>query len=282
MRWSSRPGPNPIGGLGHPRVVAIRRMPDSLRVRELAREGSAIVVGGGFIASEAAASLATTGAAVTLIDHEPLPQRSRVGDDVAGRIAGWLRDLGVEHIGGAQVTAIDDGRLAVLADGRRVQGACTVLATGVRPRSELAAAAGLAIESGYVLVDEQMCADSAGRRVMAVGDVALARNATAGRCVHIEHWGDALGQGEIAGGVLAGRPVSWDEVPGFWTTIGEHTLKFAGWGDGFDDARFDEGPGGDFTARYSSGGVIVGVLTHDRDNDYDDGRRRIAAAARAA
>jgi 3-phenylpropionate/trans-cinnamate dioxygenase ferredoxin reductase component len=263
-------------------VVAIRRLPDSLRVRELAREGSAIVVGGGFIASEAAASLATHGAAVTLIDQEPLPQRGRVGDEVARRIAAWLHDLGVEHIGGAQVTAIDDGRVAVLADGRRVQGACTVLATGVRPRSELAAAAGLATESGYVLVDERMYAESAERRVMAVGDVALARNTTAGRRIHIEHWGDALGQGEVAGGVLAGRPVSWSDVPGFWTTIGEHTLKFAGWGDGYDDARFDEGRGGDFTARYTRGGVIVGVLTHGRDSDYDDGRRQIAAAAREA
>jgi len=112
--------------------------------------------------------------------------------------------------------------------------------------------------------------------VLAVGDVALARHAIAARRIRVEHWGDALGHGEVAGRVLAGRTARWEEVPGFWTTIGERTLKFAGWGDGFDDVRVEDRGDGAFTVWYTRDGFVVGVLTHERDEDYESGRGRIA------
>ncbi len=65
-------------------------------------------------------------------------------------------------------------------------------------------------------------------RVFAVGDVAYAHNRSAGRRLRVEHWGDALGQGEIAGCVLAGQDAHWQEVPGFWSSIGQHTIKYTG------------------------------------------------------
>ena len=42
--------------------------------------------------------------------------------------------------------------------------------------------------------------------------------------------------GEVAGRTIAGEDATWDVAPGFWSTIGEHTLKYVAWGDGFDDA----------------------------------------------
>ena len=63
------------------------------------------------------------------------------------------------------------------------------------------------------------------------------------------------------------------EVPGFWSTIGDRTLKYAAWGDGFDDATSMDHDGGAFTVWYSQEGVTVGVLTHDADHDYEHGRR---------
>ena len=48
----------------------------------------------------------------------------------------------------------------------------------------------------------------------------------------------------------AGRPDQWDSVPGFWTTIGDATMKYHAWGDGFDRAHFVEHPGGGFTVWY--------------------------------
>ena len=59
--------------------------------------------------------------------------------------------------------------------------------------------------------------------VLAAGDLACAFNTTAGRHLRVEHWGDALGQGEVAGATLAGAEHRWASVPGFWSAIGERT-----------------------------------------------------------
>jgi NADPH-dependent 2,4-dienoyl-CoA reductase/sulfur reductase-like enzyme len=146
----------------------------------------------------------------------------------------------------------------------------------------------LPLHEAAIVVDGSMCVEQASRAgeaqcaVLAVGDVAYAYNARAGRHLCVEHWGDALGQGEVAGRVLAGEPTAWDSVPGFWSTIGEHTLKYAAWGDGHDDARFEQHDEGAFTVWYSHEGALVGVLTHERDDDYERGRELIGAGAAIA
>ena len=103
------------------------------------------------------------------------------------------------------------------------------------------------------------------------GDVAFAANAAAGRPLRVEHWGEALNQGEVAGRTLAGERARWDVAPGFWSTVGQRTIKHVAWGDGWDEARLDEHDDG-FTVWYGLGGVTVGVLTHERDADYERGR----------
>jgi hypothetical protein len=80
---------------------------------------------------------------------------------------------------------------------------------------------------------------------------------------------------------LAGEHAEWNEVPGFWSTIGSHTLKHAAWGESFDEARLVEHDNGAFTIWYTQAGVTVGVLTHERDEDYKHGRELIARAESA-
>ena len=111
--------------------------------------------------------------------------------------------------------------------------------------------------------------------VYAAGDVALARHEIAGRHLAIEHWQDATDQGEIAGAAAAGEDVKWDGVPGFWTTVGEATLKYHAWGDGFERCRMLNRSDG-FTVWYASSDAVVGVLTYNADDDYDLGERLIA------
>src|SRR3712207_3045470 len=74
----------------------------------------------------------------------------------------------------------------------------------------------------------------------AVGDIANAYNESAGRHVSVEHWGDALEQGRIAGTVIAGGGARWGMVPGFWSTIGDKTMKYWHWGDGWDELAFED------------------------------------------
>jgi 3-phenylpropionate/trans-cinnamate dioxygenase ferredoxin reductase component len=291
-----------IPGLDDEAVMTMRIVPDSVALAERARAvaeraddgqggGSTkplAVIGTGFIGCEIAASLALVGAGVTIIGQERRPQQERLGEQAGERIEGWLAELGVELIAGAEVGAVRDGSTVELRDGRRIEAASIVLGMGVRPRGDLARAAGLPLHEGAVVTDASMRVAQGGRSgeaqatVLAVGDVAYAYNARAQRHLRVEHWGDALGQGEVAGSVLAGEAAAWDSVPGFWSTIGEHTLKYAAWGDGHDDARFEQHDGDAFTVWYSRDGALVGVLTHERDEDYERGRELIGAGAAIA
>jgi NAD(P)H-nitrite reductase large subunit len=268
----SRPN---LPGLEDPRVQTIRELGDSERIAAQARPGTpTIVIGTGFIGCELAASLALNGAHVTLLGQEPAPQQQRLGAEAAARIARWLSDLGVTLKLGVEVRAVHNGRVVRLEDGQKIEANNVVLGMGVRPRADLAEQAGLITAKGAILTDARM---RARQGVLAVGDVAYAHNRTAGRRLRVEHWGDALGQGEIAGRVLAGVDAHWQDVPGFWSGIGPHTLKYAAWGDGHDTSRLEEHSDGAFTVWYSHHDKLVGVLTHRRDEDYEHGRRLIAA-----
>ena len=131
---------------------------------------------------------------------------------------------------------------------------------------------------GRIVVDAQLRTNHP--HVFAAGDVAAAHNVTAGRQIVVEHWGDAETMGEIAGANAAGAHREWDAVPGFWSEIGENTLMYAAWGDGFDDIRFDSHEGGGFTAWYLTDGQVVGVLSTEED-DYERGQKLVEEHASA-
>ncbi len=270
----------PVPGTGLPGVHVLRSLRDAVGLREAARPGArVVVVGSGFVGCEASASLAARGARVTMVARSPVPQHARLGEEVGRRIADWLTDAGVTLHGGRPVDALAEGGGALrVTAGDLVVGADVVLlATGARPRVALAEEAGLATHDGAVVTDATMRTSAHG--VWCAGDLALASNAAAGRRLRVEHWGDALGQGEVAGRALAGAPARWDAVPGFWSTIGDRTLKHAAWGDGWDEVLVRDHGAGPFTAWYLRGGRVAGVLTHDRDADYEDGSSRVRVGA---
>ncbi len=261
-------------------VRTLRTLEDLRELRSrLTHDGEVVVIGSGFIGCEIAASLRAIGHPVRLCSQETAPNVGRLGPDAAARLQAWLTEARIELALGAEVSSIrrDGERIEVHTAAGAVAGDVVVMATGVAPRSELGAQAGLALESGAIPADTQMA--TALPDVFAAGDVALAVNATAGRRVHIEHWGDAIAQGEVAGQVAAGASAQWADVPGFWSEIAGHTLKFAGWGEGFDEVRLEPSHDGAFAAWYRHGDRIAGVLAHERDDAYESGRELIAAGA---
>jgi 3-phenylpropionate/trans-cinnamate dioxygenase ferredoxin reductase component len=270
----------PIPGADDPAVRVVRSLE---HVRELQRRlapgDSVIVIGSGFIGCEIAASLAVRGQTVTLVSDESAPNESRLGSEAADRIVGWLRQLGVRLMLGTGVEEIrrHGAELRVRRGPQDLCASTIVMATGVSPRSELLGGSEPLV-NGAIPVDASM--RTALPRVLAAGDVAFAENVAAGRPLHVEHWGDALAQGAIAGADAAGARRVWDEVPGFWSTIGDHTLKYAAWGDGYDRAVLTTGrEQGAFTVWYARDERLVGVLTHEVDEAYERGRELIAEGA---
>ena len=256
---------------------------NSLALRAAAEPGlEAVIVGSGFIGCEAAASLRARGCRVTLVSQEPAPQTERLGPAVAARLAGWLEEEGVTAHYGTDVERIDrrGGRLRVATAGPELTADLVLLASGVQARARLAAEAGLALaDRGEIPVDAHMRTDAPG--VLACGDCALAHNAAAGRPLHVEHWGDALGQGAVAGATAAGSRRGVGRGARLLVHDRRAHAQVRGVGRRVRHVRLDANGAG-FTAWYARDGRCVGVLTHERDADYEGGRapdRRGRAAA---
>lgn len=275
----SEPSRPPVPGVALPGVHVVRTVSDSARLGAAIRTGTRVaVVGSGFIGCEAAVSLAMRGAVVQVVTNEEVPQVGRLGAGVGLRVTAWLHEAGVEVLTGRSLASIapEAGALDVALDQGGLHCDQVLLAVGASARTGLAERAGLPVAEGAVVVDASM--RSAVEGVSCAGDVAYAMNATAGRRLRVEHWGEALRQGAVAGRRLAGGDAVWGDVPGFWSTIGHRTLKQAAWGDGWDETTLDSDAAG-FTAWYGREGRIVGVLTHGRDHDYEVGSRRVREGA---
>ena len=259
-------------------ALMLRWLEQARTLREVAQVAtSAVVIGSGFIGCEAAASLAARGIKVTIVSAERLPQVDRLGPDAARLIARWLTDAGVVLIGSTEVSEITAGRLVHLSDGTTLPTDLILAATGVHPNADLAEQAGLEMKDGRIVVDAAMRTSATG--VFAAGDAVYAFNTSAGRHLSVEHWGDADGMGTIAGTVAAGGTSTWSAAPGFWSEIGDHTLKYSAWGDGYDRATAVRHDNGGLTVWYSTEGVAVGVLTSGADQDYERGADLIVAGS---
>ncbi len=208
---------------------------------------------------------------------EERPHQARLGAAVGERIAVWLNADGVELVAGVSVASIEDGiRVAVAGRADRTAG-LILIGAGAQPATDFADPAGLATHDGRIVVGADMRTSAAG--IWAAGDIVYAGNAAAGRHLTVEHWGEAERMGEIAGAGAAGDTDRWAQVPGFWTTIGDRTLKYAAWGDGYDTDHLVDHGDDRFTVWYERAGILVGLLTHRADSDYERGKSLVAQRA---
>lgn len=284
LATGSEPSRPPIPGADLDGVLVVRGLDDAdaIRARVAAGARRAVVVGSGFIGCEAAASLRAMGCEVTLVSGDAVPQAARLGEAVGRVVAGWLDGMGITLRLGTLVAAIHPapraGALEVVCDddSPALHADLVLLGAGARPRLELARDAGLAVDEDAPGVRCDAGLRTSAPTIWAAGDIALAEHPLARRPLRVEHWGDATAHGAAIGATLAGRPSRWDTVPGFWSTIGERTVKLAAWGDGWDGVRLDAHAGDGFTAWYHTGDACVGVLTHEADEDYERGKGLVA------
>jgi 3-phenylpropionate/trans-cinnamate dioxygenase ferredoxin reductase subunit len=204
---------------------------DSLR-QDLAggRAGKVVVVGAGWIGLEVAAAARGHGVEVTVVALDQLPLRRVLGDEVAT----LYRDLhlahGVEFRFGAQVRELRgvDGRVrvAVLEDGTELPADLVLIGIGIVPATELAVAAGLAVDDGVVTDPALRTSDP---DVYACGDVASTPNWVAGRGVRVEKWASALDGGPAAARSMLDQPVTFDPMPFFFTDQYDLGMELSGW-----------------------------------------------------
>jgi len=279
LATGSRPKPLSVPGGDHPELIYVRDLESGERLRELAgRPGTRVaVIGSGFIGCEAAASLATRGLEVVLINGDDHPHAARLGVEAGARIGGWLTEHDVMLRSGTKVRAVERRRqdwLVTLDDGSTIGADAVVCGGGAEPNLDLARQAGLPLERGGIRTGVDL--RTADPHIFAAGDIAYALNTAAGRRLRVEHWGDADRQGSIAGTVAAGAGDSWATAPGFWSGIGRRTLKYTAWGDGYDEAVFT-GTDTSWVVWYRQRDELCGVLTVDDDDAYQRGQQLLEA-----
>ena len=281
LATGSRPKPLDVPGGDHPELIFVRDLDSGERLRTLGGQPGTrvVVIGSGFIGCEAAASLATRGLEVTLVHSDDHPHTTRLGAEAGQRIGDWLTEHGVTRRTATRVSALErrgDGWLVSLDDGTTLSADAVVCGGGVEPNVELARQAGLPLDQGGISTGPDL--RTADPHIFAVGDIAYALNSAAGRRLRVEHWGDADRHGTIAGTVAAGGVDRWAEAPGFWSGIGDRTLKYSAWGDGYDEAVLT-GTDTSWVVWYRHGQELCGVLAVEDDDAYERGQQLLEARA---
>jgi 3-phenylpropionate/trans-cinnamate dioxygenase ferredoxin reductase subunit len=208
-------------------VYYLRTVDDAERLRAaISRAESMVVIGGGFIGAEVAASATQMDTRVTLLERSDTVWRRAVGPEMGRFFEAFLRDRGVHVRTRARAERIEGGdqvEAVVLPDGSRLHADVVVIGVGVHPDTDLAERAGLDIDDG-ILVDERLRAADG---VWAAGDVAAADHPLFGR-IRVEHWAEALNQGLLAGRNLAGAGDRYDRVPYFFSDQFDLSLSYLG------------------------------------------------------
>jgi 3-phenylpropionate/trans-cinnamate dioxygenase ferredoxin reductase component len=189
----------PVPGAELQGVRYLRRMSDSDALRAAIKAASRVVViGAGWIGSEVAASARQLGAEVSVVAPEAVPLERVLGPLLGGVYRDLHAEHGVDLHLSTQIEAIvgnDAAQGVRTTSGLVVEGDLVVVGVGVSPRDELAQYAGLTLDNGIV-VDEFL--RTSAPDVFAAGDVASAWNPMYNRHIRMEHWANALHQGQTA------------------------------------------------------------------------------------
>jgi NADPH-dependent 2,4-dienoyl-CoA reductase/sulfur reductase-like enzyme len=277
LATGARPRTLPIEPTEAVEVHYLRSLADATRLRDrLGADRRLLVVGAGWIGMEVAASARQLGTSVTVVDPAEQPLLAVLGPEIGARFAAVHRDHGVDL---RTRTALDhlEGDQAVLTDGTTIEVDTVLVGVGAVPNDDLARDAGLPVDNG-VLVDAGLRTDHP--RIFAAGDVANALHPGLGERIRVEHWQNAIGQGRAAAHALLGEPVSYAELPYFFTDQYDLGMEYFGHlGEaGFDDLRLEPGDSDDaFAAYWTRGGRLVAAMHVNEWDRSEELKERVRA-----
>jgi 3-phenylpropionate/trans-cinnamate dioxygenase ferredoxin reductase subunit len=259
-------------------VFVLRTLEDALAIRAaLAAGPRVVIVGGGFIGAEVAASCRQQGLAVTLIEALGNPLELALGAELGALFAGLHRDHGVQLATGAPVAALEgEGRVerVRLADGRTIAADVVVLGIGVRPETDWLTGSGLTLRDGVVC--DERCQAAPG--IVAAGDVARWHHPRYGE-VRIEHWSHAAEQAIAAVATLLDGAAAppFAPVPYVWSDQYDATLVVAGRPRPGDELRVIEGSLAErsFIALFGRDGRLTGAAAIGRARRFLGWRRAL-------
>jgi 3-phenylpropionate/trans-cinnamate dioxygenase ferredoxin reductase subunit len=253
-----------IPGAEH--ALELRTLADARRLREAAgtagRGASVVVIGGGFIGLEVASSLAALGLRPTVVELAERLWGGALGSVLASWAQEALGRAGVEVRLGSAVTRIEP--TAALIGNERLEAALVVAGIGVRPRTELAEAAGLEVNDGIVTDAAHRTSHPA---VWAAGDAARRVG------LRIEHWHAAREGGERAARSMLGLDIGSDPAPWVFSEVAGHALDVIGATERWREERWVR----DGVLAYTDGSRLVGLAIIDGAMPVERARELVAS-----
>jgi 3-phenylpropionate/trans-cinnamate dioxygenase ferredoxin reductase component len=264
----------PLPGAELQGVFGLKTLDDAQRIATALDDCAAagkpvVIIGGGFIGLEVAASACKRGLKVTVLEGLTRLMSRVVAPIVSEAAARVHQAHGVEIHCEVKIAELlgDAGavRAVRLEDGREFAAGCVVVGIGVIQNDQLAGAAGLVCDRGIVV---DSCSRTSDPAIVAAGDCA-ARRASDGSLRRLESVQNAIEQGKSAAAALLGRERPFIVAPWFWSDQHELKLQMVGLSQGYDQiiTRGDlQKPA--FSAYYYCAGQLIAVDSLSRPQDH--------------
>lgn len=261
-------------------VCYLRTLGEAVELKQrLEHAQHLVVIGGGFVGLEIAASARSLGKAVTVLEALPRLMARAVGATISEFVRAAHAAHGAQIILQTQVTELRgrNGKIAevVLASGRALPADLVVIGVGIVPNSEPAAESGLPVDNGIV-VDEFL--RTADQHISAIGDCARYPSAFSGSAVRLESVQNAVDHGVCVARMIAGKSAPYRAVPWFWSDQHEIRLQMAGLPEGHDKQVIRGDPAtGKFSVFHFRAGKLCSVDSINRPADHLAARKLLAA-----
>ncbi len=257
----ARPLLPPLPGLSaHNNVFPMRSAADASDIRKALKDSEnkqVVIIGGGYIGLETAASLHKAGAKVTVLERESR-LLARVTTEVMSDFFQKLHsENGVDILTEKNVTAIENGQIKC-ADGSIYLADLVVVGVGIRVNVELAQAAGLNIENG---IKVNAAAQTNDPDIYAVGDCTFHHNVHYDRFLRLESVQNAVDQAKVAAASICEKERVYDAIPWFWSDQYDVKLQIVGLSEGHTEAivRTEADKENCFSVWYFSGEKLLAV-----------------------
>jgi 3-phenylpropionate/trans-cinnamate dioxygenase ferredoxin reductase subunit len=271
----------PVAGASLAGIHYLRNIADVDGIRaDLAPGRSVVIVGAGYVGLEVAAVCRQRGLDVTVIE---LDERvlSRV---VSPRVSAYFEDLHRRHgvnlrLGAGLASFVGDGHVSgvVTSAGETIDAGLVVVGVGILPNTEIAAAAGLAVDDGIVVDDRCRTEDP---DVYAAGDCTSHPNGIYGRRLRLESVHNALEQAKTAASNICGEDLRYEQVPWFWSDQYDIKLQIVGLSEGYDEIVLRGDPADDaFACFYLRERRLIAVDAINSPREFMQAKELIAAHA---
>ncbi|PHR62519.1 MAG: pyridine nucleotide-disulfide oxidoreductase [Robiginitomaculum sp.] len=235
LATGARPRLLPVPGAELDNIFVLRTLADADALKAaFGQDKKLVIIGGGYVGLECAATAIKAGMSVTLLEAEPRLLARVAGEQLSDFFADVHRKAGVDiRLDERAIAFGGEGavRSVTLQSGEELDADLVLVGIGVIANEELAAECGLACDNGIVVDD--LCRTS-NPNIYAIGDVSRHPNQIFAQNLRLESVHNAIEQGKTAASNIAGRPKPYNQAPWFWSDQYDLKLQMVGLSSGYD------------------------------------------------